>query len=641
MNIGDIGWHFGSGEGTIQGFNEAGIDTFRGDPIQSLVRETIQNSLDVREANDRPVDIRFTLTSLDEPESVAFDELARHFEAARAMEERNQGPGLAYWTTALERIAGGRIELLGVHDANTPGLTGPLTLDVNGAIGAWLALVHGQGVTSKSSTSALGSFGHGSRAPFAVSELRTVFYFSRLRSGADLTTRFQGRCVLQTVGVPDDDDGLRLTGPVGYFGIKEKVRPLEGDAIPSWAANMREAAGIGNHETGTSIFIPSPRNTGTPAQFWDQVRLGVIANFYFAIKQRNLIVHLPHGEVIDALALEAIFDSLDGKIQDGELQCTDVVRHRWQCATTLRFPDRCGTEDVEGFGRIDWAIRLQEDAEKAVAVARGNGMLIARNPERLERFRSVVPFDLFVCVSGESGSEMLRKLENPEHNKFSFDMVLDNDEKARVKLQYKTFAAWVRDLVGNLASVPPVDEEAIDDLDDFFQGDTGNATLDPDMGEKSSRITVVSRRTGAQLSHKPQIDAPGPEERPGRGVTGGDGPGGEPGGSVPGEGPGISKTSRRAGVAVKNLRVVAEDDRSGYAMVAFTPVGKERKRLVLLRSGESHLERIHFWTVASFERGQSPQDSLELDSVERGGRKHLRLVFTPDDLKLAIEGRLE
>jgi hypothetical protein len=88
--------------------------------------------------------------------------------------------------------------IFGIHDFNTTGLTGPTVNKKNQKVGHWLALIKGSGLSVKSTDSALGSFGHGSKAPFAVSQIRSIFYFSKINEPTG-ETRFQGKSILQSM----------------------------------------------------------------------------------------------------------------------------------------------------------------------------------------------------------------------------------------------------------------------------------------------------------------------------------------------------------------------------------------------------------------------------------------------------------
>lgn len=62
------GWNF-LGNGQIQGYADAGIETFNGNEIQSLAWETCQNSLDAlrEDQNTVIVESRYTIDTFDIP----------------------------------------------------------------------------------------------------------------------------------------------------------------------------------------------------------------------------------------------------------------------------------------------------------------------------------------------------------------------------------------------------------------------------------------------------------------------------------------------------------------------------------------------------------------------------------------------
>lgn len=58
-----ISWNFPPNNyGQITGLNDAGIETFRGNPLDSLAREINQNSCDAKDKkNNGPVEVHFNL----------------------------------------------------------------------------------------------------------------------------------------------------------------------------------------------------------------------------------------------------------------------------------------------------------------------------------------------------------------------------------------------------------------------------------------------------------------------------------------------------------------------------------------------------------------------------------------------------
>ena len=637
VGAGAVGWKFPNlNDGTQEGFNVAALDMFKSERLQALVREMIQNSLDARLDPDRPVEVRFTLHDENDLDSAGFTELRAYLGAAQAV-ERNED-AKAFYANALAQIDDGKVVMLGVHDYNTMGLTGPTYNPASAPTnGKWLALVKGAGMTFKDSASALGSFGHGSRAPFAMSELRTLFYFTRINTVDGVEARFQGKSILQSVPlleITGEDDWSVATG---YFGRREKCLPLFNGEVPAWATAARPEPDPSQLSIGTSIFIPEPFEVDEPARLWAQVKLAVVANFYYAVLRDKLVVHLG-DEVIDRACVTQAFDDMDILIDD--LDPTDKVRERFESARTVRHAEQGGQLDIEGFGVVEWHARLEGVTTRRVGVARGNGMLITRRAEKLQVFPGTRPFDLFVCVVGDTGSEILRKLENPEHTEFSADRINDPGERHRAEGAYRQFTDAVRALVKEMAAVEAVDSVDVDDLDDFFRGEWGVGTPN-DAGEPSRALKVVTRTKQTHRENRPS-DVPGSELDGDHGGPSGSGrgAGGGPGGSGRNQGSGNGGGSLTTGMPVRNLRIVRDLKRPGRAAVSFTPVDGTRHTLVLLRSGESESERLEFKTDEDVSFGSPWRDALPLTGLSATARKTLALTFHPEDLEFAIEGRL-
>ena len=78
--------------GEIDGFNNSSIDTFNGRKLFSVVRETIQNSMDARLDETKPVRVSFTLNDIKREDAVGINELLPFFESARKTAESQQKP---------------------------------------------------------------------------------------------------------------------------------------------------------------------------------------------------------------------------------------------------------------------------------------------------------------------------------------------------------------------------------------------------------------------------------------------------------------------------------------------------------------------------------------------------------------------
>lgn len=634
----DVGWRFPpSNDGVREGFNAPAVDIFKNQRLQGLVRETIQNSLDAKTESAGPVIVHFTLDELSDTQLGGLDELAGFFAAALEVEQNANGRD--FYKAASDRVSSGVVRVLGVHDYNTTGLTGPTeNLPSNPKNGAWLALVKGSGVTHKTSTSALGSFGHGSRAPFAMSELRTIYYFTRVKvADGNAETRFQGKSILQSVPlleVAGVDDWSVATG---FFGRRAQNRcePLIDDDIPSFFKERRPEPQDSSPSIGTSIYILEPFGLTNQHRLWNEVKLAVVTNFYYAVATKKLIVRIGGDMQIDSSNIHKVFDEISETKTLDEIGPADITLDRLESARTIRYSNMEDSMDIEGFGRVAWHLRFDDVSGRRVGIARGNGMLITRSPEKLKRFSGTKPFDLFLCVEGVEGSEALRMLENPEHTDFSFDRISDKQTLSKVRKAYTEFAKSVRALLAKHTSVETIEEVAVSDLDDLIREDPGPGEHSIE-GEpiRSLRIAAVNKRTNRM--NRPSEVAGDDIEASGRGASGGDGSHTTNGGTIPGDGSGSASTGFKRGTPVKNLRIVRQPNREGAATVYFTLEGTPTGKLELRRSGETQSEPLVFRTDP-----RAPWiESLEISNLSNGARKRLDLFFRSEDLTFAIEGRI-
>ena len=629
----EIGWKFPSnGGGQIEGFNNSSIDTFIGNRVFSLVREAIQNSLDVRVDITKPVLVCFSLDEVDATRVPEVTTLASFLKLALEREKinTNNEQALKFYANAILRVQSNKVTLLGIHDSNTTGLEGPTVDITDEKPGSWLGLVKGAGLTVKKAADAAGSFGHGSKAPIGVSQLRTVFYFTKILNDAGVDeNRFQGKSILQSMVY-----GSETTQGTGYYGHQEKLLPIVNNAIPDWANKVREKHSPG---IGTSIYVPFPNLTSEGEDFWRQVKLSVLTNFYQAISLGVLDVKLGDTEVITSSNVERIFDlALDG-INDFDKEFLDRIEGEIASAITMRAneSDVKGHLSIEGF-EADWFIRIGESVErKAVGISR-NGMLITRHAPKLQQFVGTQPFDMVVSVLPGEGSALLRRLENPEHNAFQFDRIESPDERKVIQKKYEKFASEVKKIILEHAAVSTDSEAFVDDFDEFFKA--GENSASKDGGEEVPIPKIEIGRTWKPRPQEGEIVASDDEDDTdfGRGQTGGEGARIRKGGNIPDDSGSEPIGGRKAGGRrVKNLRVVRESSDSNLARISFTPVGQGSYRFQLYRSGDSQRQAIQ---VRLPKATSEWQDWIARPADHSMRRVSLILELDESDFEYAFEG---
>jgi hypothetical protein len=632
----NIGWIFPlNNGGELTGFNNGAMDHFKGDRIASVVRETIQNSLDACDDKSKPVEVAFTIDSVPSKEMKEIRELRSPLELARRTLISQQGVearARKFYDNAIELTISQKIEVLGVHDFNTKGLGGPTEDKLNEKHEAWLALVKGAGLSVKNQVDSGGSFGHGSKAPVAASQLRSVFYYTEIKKGKGIERRYQGKSILQS----HHNENGAMTQGTGYYGFTNKsASPLLNDDIPAWPTKLRSKVGKG---CGTSIYVPYAYLPDDVTETWSDMKLAIIANFYYAILKGALVVHLGSSEVLTSKNISDQLRNLLLLIKNGAYKKidNDSILAGLDSARTILAPTDSGEFVSQEFGEIKWFIRTSEEIEtKAVGLVR-NGMLITRTAIKLRAnsFSGTKPFDLLISIEGLTGSSMMKSIENPEHNNIQFERIDDKVERKEVARKYDSFVLEVKELVQRLAAQEIEEEISISDLDDLF----GGSKFDNSRSVKGRQMSelVIGKIKKSKLQEGAETDVPDPDTlQPGRGVSGGDGKITQHGGKIPdpnGEKDveGVKLTGRQ----VRDFRVVSRPTGRNTVKIFFTPVVKGEYLLRIFRSGETEREPITLrpvdekeWTTAI------PLKALNLKS-----RVCIEVEISSDDFKYALEG---
>jgi hypothetical protein len=188
-----VGWEFPvDGGDQWQGFNDPGIEHFRGNPFGSLARELIQNSLDA--PSGTPVFVSFELKEMASAEIPNVEQLKDAIKRCAEAEGNDGKKAKDFFTTAQKLLAAKKLAVLTIAEANTIGIRGPCR---NGT--PYFAFMKATGQSKKEmreGDTGLGSYGIGKFAPFAVSNLRTIFVSTVYQDGKSYKQFTQGKALL-------------------------------------------------------------------------------------------------------------------------------------------------------------------------------------------------------------------------------------------------------------------------------------------------------------------------------------------------------------------------------------------------------------------------------------------------------------
>ena len=586
MSSGEIGWRFPpTGGGVAMGYNDPGIAHFGGAREQSLARETIQNSLDAAASLGIPVEVVFELQVHDH-NWVAKSELAATIQRCltEAKARRDEKASRAF-EEAAQLLGKQRLTFLRVADWNTTGLRGE----------KWDALLKQPGVSVHDQRGAGGSWGIGKNAPFTLSPLRTVFYWTRFEENGKARERFQGKAVLMA----HESDGEERQS-TGFFGLVDGCRAVDGDTIPSVVRNIEIGGG---RRWGTSLWIAGFREQDG---WQERIARRVAASFFGAIRDGTLTVTIDPSdgmharELIDIKAenLEEWFDYLEqdsDAAQDDEDDDIDDAHRFWEL---LQGDPTAERQDHDlGHCRL-WITVSDDDAlPSKVGLMRKTGMLITTRQSGLMRFRGMRDFIAICRFEGDEGNELLRKMENPRHDQFEPERI-ENDpkEEQRGRAALRRITQWIREEIRKVAA-PDVPMEAgrLSELDRLLPDIAPEEPFGDDSGDAMSKEPSFGSAPIVKLKPRRRPPAPMPPDRGGEGdedpdedtdgTTGGEG-GGHNGGG--GGGPEPPSPPRKR-LAIDDVRLVPIRGDANRYRVSFRAKESGVADIVLAEAGDSTL----------------------------------------------------
>lgn len=442
-------------DGSLEGINDAGIETFAGKRLASLAREQAQNSLDAKNPKAKgPVEVEYQLFALDRAHFPGADDLAAAIDASLkywSEPVRRHSKTLGILQKAKRMLARDQIKMLRISDRNTTGLLGSDKVEQ----GDWYSLTKASGVSLKGED-ALGSFGIGKNVFWLNSALRTVFFVTQDLKKKDA---FQGVTKLVSHPIVNRGKQVGITRSVGFYGVCDGFQPIrERNKIPK----PFRVDGV-----GTDIFLAGFE----PFEDWEKGLIAAFAqNFFAAFHQDLLRVRIGQHE-ISAATIAPIIEGLAGKDGEGFRELRDY----FDCMKSREAKEF--VKDLPNIGRAKLRLLLREGAKKRIAMFRATGMMIFEQAH----FRTPLEF-AGVCICDDpAGNKFLRKLEPPSHDAWEWER--NEEEPAAAREAVNALRSWLRKCVQEL--YPEAEAGAIDvpDLERYLPDEEEEEPLDAPSGE--------------------------------------------------------------------------------------------------------------------------------------------------------------
>lgn len=409
----------------VQSGEDPSFDSFKSNQLRCIVREYIQNSLDVPADKSRktPVKVKISLMDLDctdYPELVG-EELLTHLEACKKSCEDNQHAKNPYEAKVeyMHSKLNSTITCLCVADYNTTGME----YKSHNQPCDFKAGVRSFGASHKGSGVAGGSHGKGKTIGFVSSEINAVYYSTKTEDGS-----VYGEGVIRLCNHTIKDKTYYASA---FFDCHNGERPDSFNEIPE--IFRRE-------EIGTSVFVLGFKNEEESMELMKQHAL---RSFWMAILHNQLEVTID-GEIFNC---DNIAEKMLVHFPDEDWGAYDKIKNR-------RLVEKFNPRPY----LIDCVIK-NDDTDHYVFEARSSvyptlqhAVLYVYKDENIKKYS----YDRIVCmrdremviefrpastrkgfygviVCDGEGSQILRQMENVTHDEWTTYELQDMSEEIKKK----------------------------------------------------------------------------------------------------------------------------------------------------------------------------------------------------------------
>lgn len=459
-------WFFPTrGHAETEGFSNAGLAEFKGNPLQALAREVCQNSLDASDGSGRPVRVEFHKEFLEINSFPGMEDMRSVIEKCNKFWGTDGDANTkSFLTKARRALEGNKFFVLRVSDYNTKGVQGAFS-DKN--ITPWGGLVKGNSFSVKTDEkNAQGSFGIGKAAPFVSSAIQTIFYRTYDMENVRATlgvARLMAHEIPISECMPGEDPVRRS---VGYYGENEEKKPsVSIEALD----NIYERT-----EYGTDLFIPAFAYSTADDEWIRKIMIEIVDSFLYSIYSGKLEVVVEDKKLTKA-TIPSMLQFLGAKAKNA-MMFYDVIRE--DNSEVIE-----ETRQYYELGQLRLRLLYKPDMNKKVLVVRNSGMKIATIPNLPKGMSYVGFFEL----QGDKLNEIFRGMENPKHNAWEPKR---HDNPSFAKKHKEEVEDWVRDIIIKKL-IEKSGEEALLDVGDCFNYKEQDNRPDKDDATKETIVDTV------------------------------------------------------------------------------------------------------------------------------------------------------
>jgi len=442
-------------QGFSSGSNTSFVKTY-----VNFIREFFQNTLDQRKKGlEAKVNIKLEDISPD-----IFPEITKYKKILEQCKgSTKQEPALRFFEKCLELIENKKIPVLKVSESNTSGMI----YEEDKEECNWYTFLRSSGLSLKGAGQG-GSYGVGKTAIWNLSFFRTIFISSYFNNANDFI--FQGKTDFIDY---KKAAGERYSGKV-YYG-ENKKRPIKDENEINIFYRRKK-------EDGTTFFIPFPKFSSD--ENWQEIFIRVLLNFFwYAIYKKELEVNV-EGVCLNSSTLDkymhdyfSIDDPDDGNIEQdwNPLPYYYAVSKYKENDPNHYFFQKTDFPTL-GEGRI--YIMTDPKFVSKIVYLRNNHMVI----QKLYKGRlSNKPFAAVFITDNQDGSDLLRQMESPEHDKWSEAYAKERyggELPYKFKKIQKELTGFISDKIKSTSEINSQDIEDIRGMEEFITTDVISGSVE-------------------------------------------------------------------------------------------------------------------------------------------------------------------
>ena len=497
----NLNWYFPKVKNAYgRGENDPQKELFPGPIYQTLIRESIQNSLDHPNNDNIPVRVEYKIRSFSSEKLSAFKKLRTHIQSCFDTSKADR-----FWHM-LEVLDAPYISFLDVSDFNTIGMDYDYETDT----GRFKKFVRYTGDPNDIEGTG-GSHGHGKIAYFTISEINTIIVSSMTQEG--LRT-FEG--VSRLASHPAEEIHYSYLD-TGFWdeGDGAPIQEIKGDT-PKIPEDFRRK------EPGTTVLIPFI-DISNKQKIFRECCEAVLRNFFAAINDGKLEVIIDFGDgyefecnqiTIDNIFLNQFFNKPAYDNAKNSVFDRFNPNPYWQA---YRNNDITITEEFSDEEAIDACVGKKYICFKKtlpilgstslflnVDIQRGNDVVIFMRCPRMvvgvQRNKTFHGYSaVFLCDDKDKGNKLLRNMEDAAHRTWSKQqLVFDKrpqdmiEQASQIEEEMRHFIQQCLDIV-----FPPsqIDSEDVE-LEDFTmplitESDTSNPLIGSLINKQGNNEEVL------------------------------------------------------------------------------------------------------------------------------------------------------